>query len=178
MEHQFPMEQGMMTCSDFGNRVELVMNIKNDRRGLYKGWIRGAGGQVLELGTLIPEGSCLMLRRCLQMDRLQQAGYWPISSCGVSLLHRFAGQDLSQGWKREEDPGRLIPHDPFLREEVSRCSGGLLCVSREGFSLAFPYSNKKPFPVEPLFCFARIRNLGEGQYAVFPFDKEGRPRRA
>lgn len=176
MEYRFPMEQGFMTCSDLGKRVEVVMNIKNDRRGLYKGWMKGSGEQVLELGTLIPEGDCLMLRRSLQLERLQQMGCWPISSCGVRLLHPFSGQN--QGWKREENPERLISHDSFLQEEVSRHSGALLCVSRDGFSLAFPYSGKKPFPIVPLFCFARIRNLGEGQYVVFPFDKEGRPKNA
>lgn len=177
MEQRFPLEQGVATCLDFGNRVEILMNIHNDRKGLYKGWIRGAGGQCLELGTLIPEGDRFVLRRTLQLDHLKQVGCWPIASCGVSLLHRFAGHESNQGWKREDNPARLLP-DPVLQAEVSHLPGALLCISREGFSLAFPYSSKKPFPIPPLFCFARIRNLNDGQYAVFPFDKEGRPKHA
>ena len=38
-----------------------------------------------------------------------------------------------------------------------------------------PYDPARPFPLTPLFCFARIRRIGSRDYAVFAFDDRGDP---
>jgi len=177
MEQRFQLEQGQMSCTEFGKHVEIVVQLKNDGRGLYQAWIRGASGKVIELGSLIPTQGQLLLRRSIQLEDLKKADCWPIREGGVTLRHRFGGQDMPQGWKREENPARLLAPDPVLRALAIELRGCLICQSREGFSLAVPYGSRRPFPLIPIFCFSRIRTLGNGQYVVFPFDSEGRPRR-
>lgn len=155
------------------------MTAENDGSGLYQGWVRGESGQMLTLGTLLPEEGRLLLRRNLPLEQLIRTGCWPIAACGLRLLHSFTGgHELPKGWHKEAEPARLFPQDPFLCTQMKHLSGALLCNSREGFSLAFPYKAREPFPLVPLFCFARIRTLGNGQYITFPFDSEGKPRRS
>ena len=44
-----------------------------------------------------------------------------------------------------------------------------------GRLIAAPYDPAEPFPLPPLFCFARIWDAGSGRYAVFAFDERGAP---
>jgi hypothetical protein len=110
------------------------------------------------------------------MEKLKQAGCWPIIEGGVTLIHSFSIGAIPQGWREEINPQRLFPQDPILREAAGKLNGCLLCVTREGFSLAVPYGSRRPFAMMPVFCFARIRTLGGKSYAVFSFDEKGSPR--
>lgn len=176
MEQSISMERGNLRCTQQGNRVELLMTAENDSAGLYQGWMRGENGQMLTLGTLLPDEGRLLLRRNLPMEQLMRAGCWPIATCGLRLLHRFADCTLPKGWHKEAKPAHLFPQDSVLSAQVKQLSGALLCSSREGFSLALPYNAREPFPLVSLFCFARIRTLGNGQYVTIPFDQDGKPR--
>ncbi|MDE6456331.1 MAG: hypothetical protein K2L38_10615, partial [Dysosmobacter sp.] len=44
-----------------------------------------------------------------------------------------------------------------------------------GRYLALPYDKGKPFPLTTLFCFARLRSIGEETYVVYAFDGQDRP---
>ena len=61
--------------------------------------------------------------------------------------------------------GRLLRN---MQGAQVRQSGGVCC-------LALPWDPKKPFPLPALFCFAHVRPIGEGMYAVFHFDGDERP---
>ena len=72
------------------------------------------------------------------------------------------------------DPGRLLA-DPALRRCLEGTPRALRRREGERQLLAFPVEEGRPFPLEPLFCLARIRRV-EGQLcAVYAFDREGRP---
>lgn len=176
MEHTFSLENGTMICRENGNRADLLIRVRNDGRGLFKAWIRGETGK-LELGTLIPEQNELRLRRSVPLEKLKQAGCWPIKESGINLIHSFNTGGLPQGWREEETPVRLFAKDPILGEAAAKLKGCLLCVSEEGFHLAVPYGSRRPFGMIPIFCFARIRTLGGKAYTVFSFNGEGCPRR-
>ena len=177
MEHTLSFgRRGILRYWENGPKVELLMEVPNDGSGLYQGWIQG-GGERVELGTLLPEQQMLRLRRSLPMDRLRAAGCWPVKEAGLKLIHSFGVAGPPQGWHKEDNPARLFPKDPFLREMVSGLHSCLLWVGKEGFSLAVPFERGRPFSLVPLFCFARIRQLGGRYHAVFPFHHDGRPRR-
>jgi hypothetical protein len=176
MEYTFSLENGTMSCYENGNRADLVIRVRNEGRGLLKAWIRGENGKI-ELGTLMPEQNELRLRRSIPIEKLKQAGCWPIQDGGVNLIHAFSRGGLPQGWREEEKPERLFSHDPILREAARKLKGCLYYVGQEGFHLAVPYGNRRPFGLIPIFCFAQIRTLAGKQYAVFSFNQEGAPRR-
>jgi len=176
VEYSFQLEQGKMVCTERGNRVEIVIRVRNEGRGLYKGWIRGDHGS-LELGTLMPEHQELRLRRSISLEQLKLSGCWPIREGGTTLVHSFGNGMLPPGWQREENPRRLFPKDRILQEAAGRLKNCLVSFGQEGFSLAVPYGSARPFELIPVFCFARIRTFGGRQYAIFPFDEEGNPRR-
>ena len=74
---------------------------------------------------------------------------------------------------------RLYARDVAALGALQRCLEGTprALRRREGERqlLAFPVEEGRPFPLEPLFCLARIRRV-EGQLcAVYAFDREGRP---
>jgi hypothetical protein len=51
----------------------------------------------------------------------------------------------------------------------------LFCRRGGRYYLALPWDESAPFPLEELFCFARVRRL-EGRWrAIFAFDRDGRP---
>lgn len=176
MDQSFSWNGGAMRCMDMGKRVEIAVDQQNDGHGLYKAWLRGSQGATLTLGTLMPDQKRLLLRRSLLKVDLERAGCWPIAAGGVQLAHQFSNRSLPSGWRAEPEPVRLFPHDPSLCKAAEQLQGCLLCHSGEGFSLAVPYETRRAFPLPALFCFARLRRLGEGNYVVFPFDHEGNPR--
>ncbi len=42
--------------------------------------------------------------------------------------------------------------------------------NRPGFRIALPWDPNQPFPLPPLFCFARLQTIGKNLYLVFSFD--------
>jgi len=176
MEHTLSFgRRGILRYRENGPKVELLMEAPNDGSGLYQGWIQGTGER-LELGTLMPEQQILRLARSLPLDRLRKAHCWPVKEAGITLVHSFGVAGPPQAWHKEDDPARLFPKDSLLRESVAQLQNCLLCVSKEGFSLAVPFDRGAPFGLVSLFCFARIRQLGGRYHAVFPFHHDGRPR--
>ena len=41
--------------------------------------------------------------------------------------------------------------------------------------MAFPVQRERPFPLMPVFCFARISEIEGKSYAIFKFNVEGFP---
>lgn len=105
---------------------------------------------------------------------MTREGCWPIRDAGV-LQHAFATRGHPQGWREEKEPARLFSKDPILNEALSKVESCLFYPLHKGFRLAFPYHRKAPFVLLPLFCFAKVRNLGGGEYLVFSFDEKGKP---
>ena len=145
-----------------------------DGGGLYKAWLYGASGKAL-LGTLIPEGGALRLRRVLEIAALERQGAWPPTGAEVVLAYPFAPEvPLPSDWCWTDCPQRLIED-----AVVSRCLHGvrraLLKRDMDGFFLAFPWSRHEAFPIPPLFCLSHIEMISGRRYVVFRFSRQGCP---
>lgn len=130
--------------------------------GLWCAWAVGEQGE-LRLGVLEPVGERAEIRRRFSgqmtapLGRLRQGELRPAGGGGVP-------------WEAEPAPERLF-RTPWLRQQLQGAQGVLTRREGEGRrALALPYDPKRPFPLVPLFCFARLRCLGEGRYVVYVLD--------
>ena len=96
MERIFSLEHGFLHVEEQGQQVKLEFQWEDDKQGLYKAWVHGPYGK-MELGAMLPEGARLRLRREVSLQRLQQAGCWPVIGGTITLSHSFRGQSLPQG---------------------------------------------------------------------------------
>lgn len=131
--------------------------------GLWCAWAVGEGGE-LRLGVLEPVGERGEIRR-----RFSGQMTAPLGRLRRGEL-RPAGERGGPKWEAAESPEKLF-RTPWLRQRLQGVPGVL--TWREGEErrgLALPYDPKRPFPLEPLFCFARLRCLEEGRYVVYLFD--------
>lgn len=127
--------------------------------GLFKAELCAASGR-MPLGTLLPEGGRLYLRRALRTEELKGRGLWPVLGVETYLAYPFHGKGDAVEWTDEllRRCARCLPP-----HTVSR-SGGAVTFS-------FPFDPCAPFPFLPAFCFARVEN---GRL-LFCFDQQGIP---
>ena len=147
------------TVQEQGPRAAVEVWRPDDGRGLYKAWAAGPGGRCL-LGTLVPEGNTLRLRRVLSVDSLRRQGAWPVERVEEELAWTFFPQQR-----------QVTFEDPVLRRSAADLPPHTVRWTADGFSLTFPYDPNRPFPLTPAFCFARV----EGGRLVFSFRADGMP---
>lgn len=177
MECVFPLQgmKGKLFCRADGVRCALHAEAADDGRGLYKVYLRGAGGRLL-MGTLAPEQGRLSLKRSMSVSELRRAGCWPLEGGEGELSFSFAAaaREMPEGWERAGRPETLLS-DAVLRGSAERL-GCVLLLRRQGsFCLAAPYDEKCPFPLEPLFCLGTVRCLAGRPYVVYRFLEDGTP---
>lgn len=174
MEWSFDSPNGAVTVRQEGNKAVCQAIRTADSGGLYKAWLQGPEGRAL-LGTLIPEGGALRLRRVIEVTALERQGAWPPAGAEVALAYSFAPEPSPPpNWCWTDCPRRLL-EDPMLSRCLHGVKRGLLKRDMEGFFLAFPWSRHEPFPIPPLFCLSRLELMPGGRYAVFRFSRQGRP---
>ena len=100
---------GALTVREEGGRAVFEAVLPDDRRGLYKVWLTGRGGQFL-LGTLMPENARLRLHRTLPVAELERHGVWPLTGAQARLAFPFGEGESTppKGWRWEREPGRLL----------------------------------------------------------------------
>ncbi len=177
MERRFSLAggTGWLTVAETGDRVVCAAQLPADGRGLYKCWLSGSEGKAL-VGTFVPEGGVLKLNRTLPVAQLKSCGAWPPTEAEAVMAFSFTEKkpSIPEGWRCEPNPARLMG-EPLLAQAAGERSA--LCRREEGgFSLAYPFDSEKPFPLTPLFCFARLERLEGRDYLVFPFRPGGCPR--
>lgn len=182
MEGKFNLAQGCghWRVQEQGEELWIYIEQGDDRRGLYKGYIEGGGGRYM-LGTLMPEGDKLVLKRRLLRKDLTNRGVWPIQSCGVVLAYATPpvacspkSQSLSLEWRREPCPENLLG-DRLLSCCAQGHRGTLVRRRGEGFQMAFPFRPQGEFPLQPLFCLARVQKIEGRWYALYSFNQKGCP---
>lgn len=171
MDQVFHIPHGSLTCRTRGNQVEVSMILNPPGPGLYRGILCGKNGR-MDLGTLLPEGEGLRLSRTLTLDHLTRCGCWPITGGRAELRYAFGAKKYPQGWEEVHHLSRLFS-DPILAEAVENTA--LFRRDGDGFSLAFPWEPKAPFPMTPAFCFARAEHLEGRTWVIFSFQADGWP---
>ena len=172
VEWSFEGPQGAVTVRQEGRCALCRAISRAGERALYKAWLIGDKGRVL-LGTLIPEGGALRLRRSLEVSWLERQGAWPPRGAEILEAYSLGPQTIPQGWNRQEEPWRLLEGE--LRECAREFHWAFLKRDMEGFFLALPWEGKKPFPLTPLFCLARVERLEGKWYILFRFSRQGKP---
>lgn len=135
--------------------------------GLWCAWAVGDRGE-LRLGVLEPEGSRGAIRRRFSGRLTAPLG---------RLLRgevRPAGAREPEVWEPAPAPEQLF-RAPWLRQRLKGVQGARVRQAGETRYLALPYDRARPFPLTTLFCFARLRGIGEGTYVVYAFDEQDRP---
>lgn len=159
---------GEVTLESGGSRVEIRAAMPAPGDGLYRVTLLGELGE-LSLGVLEPCGGQLVLRRCPYRRDVAALGRIDRGEARRSFAFSAGGV-----WRRTARPWELF-HDQYLRERLSSC--GTALWRREGAMLqvALPFVPTRPFPLESLFCLARLARI-EGQcWAVYTFDGAERP---
>ena len=178
MERRFSLlaERGWLEVREEGGRAVCAARLPDDGRGLYRCWLLGSAGKV-PLGPFLPEGGELRLSRTLEIPALARQGVWP--PVGGEAALTWAARPARRtgpppGWTWEPRPAALLG-EPLLREAAGE-RGALLRREGGGFSLAWPFRPDEPFPLTPLFCFARVEELAGAPHLMIPFRPGGCPR--
>ena len=171
--------EGTVQVREEGLQAVISARAADDGAGLYKLHLLGREGSLL-LGTLLPEGGVLQLRRTIPLSQLRRQGLWPPSGAEIRLSYAFGspageGERPHAGWTREDNPARLMG-ERLLKECAAPLKGGLTRREGEGFVLALPWEPGGVFPLTPLFCFASAERMDGRGYAVFRFTARGCPR--
>lgn len=135
--------------------------------GLWCAWAVGDRGE-LRLGVLEPEGRQGVIRRRFSRQLTAPLG---------RLLRgeaRPSGIREPEAWEKASEPAQLF-QAPWLRQRLKNFRGALTRKAEGIRYLALPYDRGKPFPLTTLFCFARLRTIGEAVYVVYGFDGGDRP---
>ena len=147
------------SVTEQGPRVVIEVQCGDKGDGLYKAYAVGERGTCL-LGTLMPEGGNLVLRRTLTTDSLKRQGVWPVRKVECRLCHRF-----------HSDPPVIPWCDEVLRRSARMLPRHTVQRRGDGFVLIAPFDSRAPFPLIPLFCLSRVEN---GRL-FFSFHGDGTP---
>lgn len=173
MEWSFDSPGGAVTVRREGDQAICQAIRASGGSGFYKAWLHGEGKRFL-LGTLIPEGGALRLRRALPVAQLERRGVWPPVGAEILPAEPAGENRPPAGWNWVDCPGRLM-RDPVAAAAGRRLTRALLRRGEEGFELAFPLDPAAPFPLEPLFCLCRLERIERAWYLLFSFSARGCP---
>lgn len=168
---KFPLEWsgrsvGELSCERENLYTRFTAACRLPGEGLWCAWAVGERGE-LRLGVLEPGGEEASITRRFSGRMTQPLG---------RLLRgeiRPAAED-GAAWEQTAAPEQLF-RSPWLRRQLRGIRGALTRTREEGRELALPYDSRKPFPLAPMFCLARVRRIRESWYAVYRFDGEERP---
>ncbi|MBQ3496882.1 MAG: hypothetical protein IJA73_02025, partial [Oscillospiraceae bacterium] len=121
------------------------------------------------LGVLAPFDGALCLTRRISAASVRGIG-------DIVSVRAEMGRAIET---REETWQALGARRPFTGDELSSLlsafDGALFREEGDRVCIALPFSKERPFPLEPLFCFASVRTVEGEQCAVFTVDRAGEP---
>lgn len=178
MEWTYPLEgaRGTLSVRETGAWAEVCARLTDDRQGLYKGWLTGAGGE-LPLGTFLPQGGELRLSRTLARAELERRGFWPPSGALVRRTFTFGAQKKHPA--REPRGFARVHPDQVLGDVVLHTSGRdcPLWVRKTGGEtlVLLPFRTDRPFPLLPAFCLMRVVERDGVHWLALRLDERGWP---
>ncbi len=134
--------------------------------GLYRAYLRTREGETL-LGVLEPCSGVLQAKKRLSGAALEALGEIRDGQARRSFSFA-AGQ-----WARIPDAPLFA--DAALARRVAANRDGRYYRDGRGVHLAFPCAPDRPFPIEELFCFARICTVEGRLCATYCLDERGFP---
>ena len=159
--------RGTVTLEQGDSRREVRAAMADPRDGLYRAFLVGERGE-LPLGVMEPDHGALTV--CRRIYARDIAALGTLRGGEARLSFRFG----ESAWQEVRDPGQLVSV-PELRQRLEKIHRAFRRREGERLLLALPVEEGKPFPLETLFCLARVRPV-EGQLcAVYAFDREGKP---
>lgn len=135
--------------------------------GLYRAFLVGEKGE-LPLGVMEPKSGQLRVTRRLYSRDIAALGRLERGEARLSF--RFK----ESGWQEAEDLGE-VSAVPELRSRLRKIPRGWRRREGERLMLAVPLEKGQPFPLESLFCMARVVRVEGKLCAVYAFDQQGRP---
>ena len=153
-----------------------------ERQGLYMGYravcrlspstapVRlfavGEGGEI-RLGVPQPEGQTFLLERRLPFRETDRLGRLLRGELRFSAQKERNWQKYGGAWEQ------LL--GTRLAGQLRGVAGALVSREEDRWFLAVPFETGRVFPLAELFCLASVQRIGRTEYAVFAFDREGRP---
>ena len=147
-----------------GARTEIAAAMDDPGDGLYRAFLLGEGGE-LPLGVLAPEEGRLTLRRRLYSRDVAALGPPERGEARCSFPFR------DTCWRETRCPAQLF-RGRFLQSRLR--PAGRAWWRREGelLLLALPLEPRRPFPLEALFCLARLEQVEGQRCVVYAFREE------
>ena len=174
METYYPVlyqgeQVGQVTLTEQGGRTQAAVSCRRDNAGLFRAYLLCERGEY-PLGVLEPRGEEMCLRRTVRTGELQALGV--IWRGEMRMSYAFSRPD---GWQSLERAEAFFTADAELSRLAAGIQGGLWRREGSGRLLALPYAPERPFPLAPLFCFARVETIRGSVYAVYRFEEGDRP---
>ena len=166
---KFPLFAGREACGELMTEQESLYTVFSVRcrlpgEGLWCAWAVGEQGE-LRIGVLEPMDNCAGIRRKFSHRMTEPLG---------RLLRgelRPTESPLEKWTMGIQPPFRT----PWLRQQMESLTGIRSRFADGRRYVAIPYDARKPFPLTPLFCLARIRMIDGKRYVVFAFNEKEWP---
>ena len=159
---------GEAVLREDGARVEICGQIADPGDGLYRAVLTGDCGE-LSLGVMEPRDGMLTLRRRPELCEVARVGGGRCIRVGCSFSF-----GKTRAWIRSDEPANLV-HDEFLRQRLARQPYAWWRRREDGISVALPLKTDAPFPLDALFCFARVERVEGEVCVIYAFDECGKP---
>ena len=159
---------GEAEVKEDGARVEISVEINDPGDGLYRAVLVGERGE-LSFGVMEPRDGVLTLRRRPERCEVARVGGGQYIRVGCSFPF---GKKCA--WTRTDEPGRLV-RETFICERLACQPYAWWRRSGERILVALPLRTDAPFPLETLFCFARVERVEREMCVIYAFDGDGKP---
>ena len=159
--------RGTVTLDRGDSRREVEAAMADPGDGLYRAFLVGEKGE-LPLGVMEPDRGRLTARRRIYARDIAALG--PLRRGEARLSFRFG----ESAWRETDAPGEASAL-PELRARLEKIPRAWRRREGERLLLALPLEEGGPFPLEALFCLARVERVAGRLCAVYAFDRQGRP---
>ncbi len=159
---------GEVTLQESGERVEICAQMQDPGDGLYRAVLEGERGE-LSLGVMEPKAGALVLRRRPERSEMSRVG--AVRRVRVGCAFPFGKKRV---WNKTRQPTKLF-RDDFFHQRLSGQSYAWWRQEQGILTVAFPWQSDVAFPLDALFCFARVERIEEELCVVFAFDTQERP---
>lgn len=159
---------GEVTLRPEGARTEIRASMEDPGDGLYRAVLIGERGELM-LGVLEPvERHLIICRRLYSRD---VAGIGTLLRGEARCSFRFSS---AASWQETACPAQLF-QSRFFQSRLRSCGQAWWRRDRGKLYLALPLEQGKPFPLEAVFCLARVGQVAGRRCAVYVFDQHEDP---